>query len=431
MAVVQLPYGKVKMKVTIPDDRFQGVLLSKAHSYHADGSEEDIVREAMEHPIGSPRLQELARGKKKVVLIASDHTRPVPSKVIFPIMLEEIKAGNPEAEITVLIATGFHRPTTREELIDKFGEEYVDRKDIHFAVHMCRNEEDMVEVGTLPSGSAFWINRLAAEADLLISEGFIEPHFFAGFSGGRKSVMPGVSGAVTVMSNHCSEFIDSPYSRTGILDGNPIHKDMIYAAEVLKLAFIVNVVLDENKKVIKAFAGHFDKAHREGCVFVDRLSGVDAILANIVISTNGGSPLDQNIYQSVKGMTAAEATCNPGGVIIMVVECGQGHGGQTFYDTFAGGDSKETIMKHFMDTPMEQTLPDQWEAQILCRILLKYKVIMVTQAPRQMVEAMQLDYAENVEEAIRMADAYLGKKNEPITVIPDGVSVIVRSKGSK
>ena len=127
-------------------------------------------------------------------------------------------------------------------------------------------------------------------------------------------------------------------------------------------------------------------------------------------------------------MTAAEATCRPGGVIIMVSSCVDGHGGQSLYDTFAGGRDKQEIMKQFLDTPMEKTIPDQWEAQILCRILLKYKVIMVTQAPRQMVLDMQMDYAESVDEAIKMADAYLGRKDSKITVIPDGVSVIVRNK---
>ena len=195
----------------------------------------------------------------------------------------------------------------------------------------------MVELGTLPSGGKLKINKIAAEADLLISEGFIEPHFFAGFSGGRKSVLPGVSSAATVMAYHCSEFIASEYARTGVLEGNPIHRDMIYAAEQAKLAFIINVVLDENKKVIRAYAGDFNEAHREGCRFVDQMSGVDAIPSDIVISTNGGYPLDQNIYQSVKGMTAAEASCNPGGVIIMVSSCIDGHGGQSLYDTFASG----------------------------------------------------------------------------------------------
>lgn len=427
MANITLPYGRENKTVCIPDERLRGILVSGAHGYHAEKQEREIVRDAMEHPIGSPRLRELAKGKDNIVLIASDHTRPVPSKVIFPEMLKEIKEGNPNAKLTVLIATGFHRETTREELADKFGEEYLDRDDIRFVVHKSHNKEEMKEMGVLPSGGILKVNRIAAEADLLISEGFIEPHFFAGFSGGRKSILPGVSSAETVMANHCSKFIDSPNARTGILDGNPIHKDMVFAAKTLKLAFIVNVVLDENKKVIRAYAGDFDQAHREGCRFVDKLSGVDAIPADIVISTNGGYPLDQNIYQSVKGMTAAEATCNPGGVIIMVAECGQGHGGQSLYDTFAGGRDKNEIMKQFLDTPMEKTIPDQWEAQILCRILLKHKVIMVTGAPESMVRDMQMDYAESVEKAIRMADAYLGKTDAGITVIPDVVSVIVRN----
>ena len=137
--------------------------------------------------------------------------------------------------------------------------------------------------------------------------------------------------------------------------------------------------------------------------------------------------MDQNIYQSVKGMTAAEATCKEGGVIIMVTDCSAGHGGQSLYDTFANEKDKNKIMKTFLDTPMEETVADQWESQILCRILLKYKVIMVTNAPEQMVRDMQMDYAKSVDEAIKMADEYLGKKNEKITVIPDGVSVIVRN----
>ncbi|WP_349947235.1 nickel-dependent lactate racemase [Lacrimispora sp. BS-2] len=428
MAVVKLPFGREKISLNIPDSRLNGLLMSGAHSYQAEGGEEELVRKAMEHPIHSPRLKELVKGKKNIVMIASDHTRPVPSRVIAPAVIEEIKEGNPQAQLTILIATGFHRSTTREELIDKFGQEIVDRTDIHFVVHESQKDEDMVFIDTLPSGGKLLINRIAAEADILISEGFIEPHFFAGFSGGRKSVLPGVSSGVTVMANHCSEFIDSPYARTGILEGNPIHRDMVYAAEQAKLAFIVNVVLDENKKVIKAYAGHFNEAHKEGCKFVDQLSGVDAIPADIVITTNGGYPLDQNIYQSVKGMTAAEATCNPGGVIIMVSSCSDGHGGQSLYDTFAGGEEKDAIMNRFLYTPRDQTVPDQWEAQILCRILLKYKVIMVTQAPGEMVRNMQMDYADSVEEAISMADHYLGKADGKITVIPDGVSVIVRSR---
>ncbi len=426
MKKIELPFGKGRIEAQIPKERIQGILISGAHSYHPEYSEKKLVEEAMKHPIGSKRLRDLAKEKKNIVMIASDHTRPVPSKVIMPAMLKEIKEGSPNASITVLIATGFHRPTTREELIYKFGQEIVDREDIRFVVHESGKEEDMIEIGTLPSGGKLRINKIAHEADLLIAEGFIEPHFFAGFSGGRKSVLPGVSSRETVMANHCSEFIADEHSRTGILEGNPIHKDMVWAAKKAKLAFIVNVVLDQDKKVIRAFAGHFDEAHREGCRFVDQLSGVDAAPADIVISTNGGYPLDQNIYQSVKGMTAAEATCRPGGVIIMVSSCMDGHGGQELYDTFANEKDKEKIMAGFLATDRDSTVPDQWESQILCRILLKHKVIMVTQAPRKMVEEMQMDYAEDLSQAIQMADAYLGNKNSKITVIPDGVSVIIR-----
>ena len=424
MANITLPYGKENKTVCIPDERLRGTLVSGAHGYHAEKPEREIVRDAMEHPIGSPRLRELAKGKDNIVLIASDHTRPVPSKVIFPEMLKEIKEGNPNAKLTVLIATGFHRETTREELADKFGEEYLDRDDIRFVVHKSHNKEEMKEMGVLPSGGILKVNRIAAEADLLISEGFIEPHFFAGFSGGRKSILPGVSSAETVMANHCSKFIDSPNARTGILDGNPIHKDMVFAAKTLKLAFIVNVVLDENKKVIRAYAGDFDQAHREGCRFVDKLSGVDAIPADIVISTNGGYPLDQNIYQAVKGMCAAEATLPEGGVIIDVAGCADGHGGEGFYHNIADNDPAE-FERACIDRPKDETLPDQWTSQIFARILAHHPVIMVTDlCDHQMLKDMHMTPVNTIEEALKLAFE-MKDADAKVAVIPDGLGVVV------
>ena len=426
MQTISLPYGRGRVEAQIPDQRLAAVLRSGAQSYRPQADQDQLVRQALENPIGTPPLRQLAKGKHQVVIISSDHTRPVPSKVILPQLVDEIRAGSPSAKITVLVATGFHRPTTREEMLDKYGEELFLRSGLHFAVHLSGKDEDMVSLGTLPSGGKLLINKLAAQADLLVAEGFIEPHFFAGFSGGRKSVLPGVASRTTVLANHCSAFIDSLFARTGILDGNPIHRDMIYAAQQAKLAFICNVVIDEKKEVIAAFAGHFNEAHRAGCAFVEQLSGVSAVPAPIVISTNGGYPLDQNIYQSVKGMTAAEATCAPGGVIIMVSACSDGHGGQSFYDTFAQEPDEEKIMASFLATPSDRTIPDQWEAQILCRILLKHPVIMVTQAPREMVEAMHMHWAPDLSAAIDLADRLLGWADSPITVIPDGVSVIVK-----
>ena len=328
MAVVKIPYSKGFIEAQFDDARLVGVLESKAHHYKPEAGEQELVKKALENPIGSPRLRDLVKGKNKIVIIASDHTRPVPSKIMAPIMLEEIRSGNPEADITFLIATGFHRPTTKEELIGKFGEKVVAEEKI--VVHNAFEPEAMVNIGKLPSGGDIVINKLAVEADLLISEGFIEPHFFAGFSGGRKSVLPGVVSKVTVLANHNSRFIASDKARTGNLEGNPIHIDMLHAAKTAKLQFILNVVIDADKKIIKAFAGDLEKAHAEGTKFAGELANVAAKPADIAITSNGGYPLDQNIYQAVKGMSAAEATCRKGGVIIICAACNDGHGGEDF-----------------------------------------------------------------------------------------------------
>ena len=265
MRTFQLPYGDSFMTAEIDEERVRGVLASELHSYKPEGTGEELVRRALLAPFGTPRLRELARGKQKIVILASDHTRPVPSQVIMPLMLEEIREGNPDADITILIATGCHRGSSKEELIRKFGAEIVEREKI--AIHDCGRTEDMVSLGTLPSGGELVINRLAAEADLLCAEGFIEPHFFAGFSGGRKSVLPGVAGRETVLYNHCSAFIDSPNARTGILEGNPIHEDMLYAARAARLAFIVNVVINSRKEVVYAAAGDCELALVQGREF--------------------------------------------------------------------------------------------------------------------------------------------------------------------
>lgn len=236
-----------------------------------------------------------------MIIISSDHTRPVPSRVTMLILLCRIRNANPDIKITIFIATGFHRPTTKQELIDRYGEEIVLRENI--VVHRSRDDE-MADLGTLPSGGKLLLNKIAIYTDLLIAEGFIEAHFFAGFSGGRKAVLPGIASATTVMANHCSEFIASPRARTGILENNPIHRDMLYAAAQAKLAFILNVVINAKKEVIAAFAGDSEKTHVKGCEFVLKMSQVKKNPTDIVVTTNGGYPLDQNIYQSVKGKLA-------------------------------------------------------------------------------------------------------------------------------
>ena len=420
---IELPYGKKTMPLALEDERLRGLLVSGINSYSPPLSPEELVRQALRSPVGSPPLRALSRGKKRVTIIASDHTRPVPSRLLMPALLEEIRCGNPEAEITILIATGCHRDTSREELVAKFGEDIVERE--HIVVHNCDDSENMRLLGTLPSGGPCRINRLACEAELLVAEGFIEPHFFAGYSGGRKAVLPGVAERSTVLANHCSEFIAHPAARAGSLNGNPIHRDMVWAAEKAGLAFILNVVLNENKETIYAVAGGALPAHEAGCRFLEEQCGVNAVPADVVITTNGGYPLDQNIYQAVKGMTAAEATVNPGGVIIMLAQSGDGHGGEAFCRELIAGDDMEALMAGILGRDRSETLPDQWQAQIMIRVLQRARVIYISDAPDALVRSLHMTPAHSLPEALSLAEQMLNKASPQVTVIPDGVSVIV------
>ena len=185
-----LPYDKKQVPIEIDDQHFVGSLVSRVESYRPGMSPQELVEASLDHPIGSAKLEELVRGKKNIVIISSDHTRPVPSHIITPILLRRIRAAQPDANIKILVATGFHRPSTHPELIDKYGQEIVDHEQI--VMHVSTDDAAMIKIGTLPSGGECIVNRVAAEADLLLAQGFIEPHLFAGFSGGRKSVLSGM-----------------------------------------------------------------------------------------------------------------------------------------------------------------------------------------------------------------------------------------------
>ncbi len=422
MAVIKIPYGREIITLEIEPEQLKAVLEPESQTA-AKKAEEAIVRQALAEPVASARLADLAAKAKCVLVITSDHTRPLPSKVTLPLLLAELRSKNPEVPVKILVATGFHRLTRPEELIARFGKKLCDKEDI--IVHDSRNSKHLVFKGFLPSGGELWLNDLVDWADLIVAEGFIEPHFFAGFSGGRKSILPGIAGTATVMANHCAAFIASENARTGNLEENPIHRDMLFAAETVGLAFILNVALDADKKIIRAWAGHPDKAHRLGCDFVSRRAIVRRQMADIVITSNGGYPLDQNIYQAVKGMTSAETCVREGGVIIMVAACEDGHGGEAFYRWFAEAKSPQEVTAKISRIAQKDTLPDQWEAQILARVLTKCTVILVSNfCNPEVVRAMHMRQAPDIAAALKMAREKMGPQSE-ITVIPDGVSVIV------
>lgn len=415
---IPLPYGTDTIPIDVRPER---VITSRIREMKAQRSGYEIVAEAMKNPVGSPRLCELAAGKRNAVVIISDHTRPVPSRDILPLMLSELRQGNPAIDITLLVATGCHRGTTTQELEQKLGPEIVKNEKI--VIHDAFDIQGNVEIGILPSGARLVIDRFAAETELLVAEGFIEPHFFAGFSGGRKSVLPGICDKVTVLGNHCGRFIDHPMARTGILDDNPIHTDMDAGAEMGKLQYIVNVVIDEEKRTVAAFAGDFRKAHAAGVAFLRQYCEVRPIYGDIVVTTNGGAPLDQNLYQCVKGLTAAEATAREGATIILCAEMADGIGGDRFYRDMRDCETPEQLYAKFAATPQDQTVPDQWQTQILCRILMKHRVIFVTRQEMQpIITEMKMEYAPDLQQALSMAAP------GDLTVIPDGISVCIRGQ---
>ncbi|MBQ3503939.1 MAG: nickel-dependent lactate racemase [Oscillospiraceae bacterium] len=419
--MITIPYGKTHLAFDFPYD---ALLTSRVDRLKSEKTGLQLVEEALAAPIGSAPLEELARGKKRCTVIISDHTRPVPSRDILPPVLKALRKGSPDIAVTLLVATGFHRPTTTAELEAKLGAEIAQNEKI--VVHDAFDPGSNVSIGILPSGAPLVIDRCAVETDLLIAEGFIEPHFFAGFSGGRKSVLPGVCDRVTVLGNHCGEFIASPFARTGILEGNPLHRDMVAAAEMAKLAFIVNVVIDEDKKTVAAFAGHFRHAHEAGVAFLRQFCEVTAVPGDIVITSNGGAPLDQNVYQSVKGLTAAEASAKEGAVLIMCAELADGTGGEGFYRSLRDCESPAAHFAQCAATPQSETIPDQWESQILARILMKHRVIFVSRPEmEQTLREMKLDYAPDLATALEMARQDKGE-NAQITLIPNGISVMVK-----
>ena len=418
---IPIPYYTSTLNLHVDEENLKAVLTAKMHGFHAEKSQEQLVLDALEHPVGSPRLRELAKDKQKIVIVTSDHTRAVPSKITLPLLLKEIRSGNPQADITILIATGLHRPTTEEEQRRMFGDEIVDHEKI--AINNAFDPEQFVELCTLPSGAVFQVNKLAAQCDLLVTEGFVEPHFFAGFSGGRKSILPGVCSERTVNENHSYKAVSHPRSNSGMLKDNPIHADMLCAAKAVNVQFIFNVALDGEKKIVAAWAGDLEKAHEAGVAFIRQWSQCPVVTGDIVVTSNGGYPLDQNLYQSPKAMATAEACAGEDGVIIMCCSCCDGMGGAHFGEILQRGTPDE-IDRYLSEIPPQKTIPEQWCAQVCVRVLRRHQVILVTTfLDHDEVRRANMIPASTPDEALEIAYRLKGE-HAGVVVIPDGVSVL-------
>ena len=420
MKKFKIPYGDTKLILSIPDENLKAVIEPrKPVASHMDEAEQ--IQAALESPIGTPRLKEIVKGKKNIVIVTSDHTRSVPSKITLPLILKEIRTGSPEAEVKIIIATGLHRATTQEEQRKMFGDAIVDHEKIY--VHDAYDDHQMVEMGTLPSGAVFKVNRLVVDCDVLVTEGFIEPHFFAGFSGGRKSILPGVSSGETISTNHSYMALSSQYATAGVLQHNPVHEDMLEAAKKVNVQFILNVALDDNKKIIGAFAGDLEKAHAAGCDFIRSNALCQSETGDIVVTSNGGAPLDRDLYQGPKAVASAETCAGEDGVIIMVSSCVEGFGGKNFKNLIVAGTPEE-IDRRLAAIPPKESIPEQWSAQVFSRVMMKHKIILVTtNIPDEDIKKANFIPAHDLGEAMKKAFEIKGK-DARVVVIPDGVAVL-------
>lgn len=417
---ISIPYGSGALECDLEDALVAAVLAPKECGA-PERSAEALVLDALAHPTGSSRLRDLAAGRRRVTLITSDHTRAVPSRTTLPLLLNEIRAGNPEAEVTILVATGLHRATTMEEQRAMFGEAVVSRERI--VVSDAKDASAFVDLGPLPSGAPCEVHHLAADCDLLLSEGFIEPHFFAGYSGGRKSVLPGVCSERTINRNHAYGNIAHTSAATGVLAGNPVHADMCAAAQRAKLAFILNVTLDAEKRVTAAFAGDPEAAHAEGVRFAEARARCPLVSGEIVLTGNGGYPLDQNLYQTAKAASTAALCAGERGVIILCAACSDGVGGADFERVMTLGTPEE-ILSRLAALPPEGTIPEQWNAQIYERVLKDHTLVLVSEGidPAR-IRRMNMLPARSLPEALALARELRGERAR-IVAIPDGVAAL-------
>jgi len=411
---IELPCGECTITARIPTKNIACVLTKPDARGLAD--EREAILQSLRSPIESPPLRNLIKPSDKVVVIATDNTRPCPDDRILPPLLTELESVVPRQNITIMIALGLHPPLNKAELSKKLGADIVANYNV-----VNHDVNDTVYIGTTSRGTPVDINRRVIEADFRISTGFIEPHFFAGFSGGRKSIAPGVFSVRSAYHNHGYQMIEHPKVRAGILHGNPIHEDMIEQAQMAKLNFIVNVLLNKQNEITHVVAGHPFQAHEKGCQIERKIAGIKVSQrADITITTNGGAPLDLDLYQTCKGIDTAAQVTRDGGIIIVASLCSAGIGPEAFLELHRSVDSPKEVIRKIK---REEPIGVQWENQILARTQLKNDIYLVSSLDDRTVRDMMMTPASTVEEGLEKAFSILGDDAE-IIVIPEGPLVL-------
>jgi lactate racemase len=412
MVDVWLPYGKTDVCVRIPARNLLGTIEPKDQRGAADPKAE--VERALKEPIGSKQLCEIAKPESKVAVVVDDATRKAPSeRMLLPVLTELNAAGVKDENISVIFGCGTHRAVKPEEATELIGEEALKR--VRNLSHCCTGQ-DLVYVGTTKThGNKIYVNRTFAEADVKVLLGDINLHYYAGYGGGRKSVLPAICGGETVQNNH--SLLLNANARTGNLEDNPVHIDMTEAARLAKVDFIVNVVENKKGEIVKAFAGDLEAAFLEGIKLVDEMFRVNIDRrADIIVVSAGGYPDDMNLYQAYKGIDNALEAVKRGGVIILVAECTEGHGNQVFYDWMTRlGDLKNVereVKRNFV--------MGGHKAYYLLKALQNHQIILVSSMPDYYATSIfKLKTARAVNDALNEALKIAGSASR-VWAMPQG-----------
>ncbi len=419
---VSIPYGMSQLKWEMPVDGNHWLLSSRDLPSVPNLAE--AVRHALEQPIGAPRIRDAVQVGDRVAIVINDITRPAPSGIIVREIAKDLAvAGVEDSQVVILVATGTHRPNTRQELKEMLGEEIVER----FLVvnHDCRDNNNLVHVGTTPGGTPVVINRLFAEASYRILTGVITPHPAAGYSGGRKSVIPGLAGLEALKRHH--SFPIRPYHPAmGRLDDNPFHLEALAAAKTVGVDMIVNVVPNSKGQLVGVVAGDLELAHAAGvdiCASMCRC--VVPQQADIVITGPGGYPRDINLYQAQKAVSVAETIVKDGGTIILVAECSLGLSDDDFAGWLIEARSPHEVIQRF---EIDGFGSGGHKAFMFARAAARCRVIVVTSyLLREQLGQMFMEQAQTLEEALEMAGK-TGGDGRKVAVIPRAIHIIPEVK---
>jgi nickel-dependent lactate racemase len=409
---MELGYGKKTIPVTIPDANLGRVL--QAGDLEAAGSEEEIMHAALDAPVKSPYLEEVVKAGEKVVIITSDVTRPMPSARVLPVIVDRLnKAGVSDDDITVVFGLGSHRKHTEEEKQRLAGE------DIFHRIRCIDSDgEDVVSLGMTTSGTPMDIFRPVVEADRRIALGNIEYHYFAGYSGGYKALMPGVSTFEAIQKNH--SHMVKPAAKAGNMVGNPVREDMEETAKFITIDFLFNVVLDEHKKIVGAFAGHPVAAHRKGCDYLDTLYSCSIEeRADIVVVSPGGFPKDINLYQAQKALDNSKHAVKKGGIIILTAACTEGLGGESFEKWMIDFERPEDMV----DEIQRNFILGGHKAAAIALVLENADIYLVSDMKPDFVRTIFMEPYTDAEAALDKALSLKGP-NALVHVMPYGGSVL-------